>query len=75
MNVKITQSETERHDATGTYLKLTLKNLQNQVPEFDWKLYLNTLLKIKMSDQELIVSYAMSYFTQLGQLFKKTDRR
>lgn len=73
--MKITQSETDRHDTTGTYLKLTLKDLQKQVPEFDWILYLRTILQIKMSDQEHVVSYAMSYFEQLGHLFKKTDRR
>lgn len=30
---------------------------------------------MKLSDQEPVVSYAMSYFTQLGDLLKKTDRR
>lgn len=73
--IKITQTETDRHDSTGTYLKLALNDLQKQVPEFDWQLYLRTILQIKMSDQEPIVSYAMSYFTQLGDLLKKTDRR
>jgi membrane metallo-endopeptidase-like protein 1 len=56
-------------------LKLALNDLQKQVPEFDWQLYLKTILQIKMSDKEPVVSYAMSYFTQLGDLLKKTDRR
>lgn len=71
----ITQTETDRHDTTGTYLKLPLKDLQKLVPEFDWQLYLKTILQIKLSDQEPVVSYAMSYFKQLGYLMKKTDRR
>lgn len=75
VDMQITQTETDRHDTTGTYLKLTLKDIQKQVPEFDWQLYLRTILQIKMSDQEPVVSYAMSYFTQLGHLLKKTDRR
>lgn len=74
-NLKITQTDTDRHDSTGTYLKLPLKDLQNQVPEFDWQLYFKTILQFKVSDQEPIVSYAMTYFTQLGQLLKITDRR
>lgn len=73
--IKITQTETDRHDYTGTYLKLALDDLQKQVPQFDWQLYLRTILQMQMSDQEPVVSYAMSYFTQLGDLLKKTDRR
>lgn len=73
--MKITQTETDRHDITSTYLKLALADLQKLIPEFNWELYLRTILQIKMSDQEPVVSYAMSYFTQLGHLLKKTDRR
>lgn len=52
-----------------------MKDLQKHIPEFDWQLYLKTILQIKLSDQEPVVSYAMSYFTQLGDLLKRTDRR
>lgn len=74
-NLKITQTETDRHDITSTYIKLSLSDLQKLIPEFNWELYFRTILEIKISDQELVVSYAMSYFTQLGHLLKKTDRR
>lgn len=73
--LKITQTETDRHDITSTYLKLSLSDLQKLIPEFNWELYFRTILQIKISDQEPVVSYAMSYFTQLGHLLKKTDRR
>lgn len=74
-NFKLTQTDTDRHDSTGTYLKLPLKDLKNQVPEFDWQLYFKTILEFKVSDKEPIVSYAMAYFTQMGQLLNNTDRR
>lgn len=73
--MKITQTETDRHDTTGTYLKLELSELQKLIPEFDLQLYLKTILQMNMSEQEPVVSYAMSYFTQLNNLLKKTDRR
>ncbi|VVC33209.1 Hypothetical protein CINCED_3A017909 [Cinara cedri] len=71
----ITQTDTDRHDTSETYLKLSLNDLQNQVPEFNWTLYFNTILQFKVSDQEPIVSYAMNYFIELGQLLNNTDRR
>lgn len=74
-NLKLTQTDTDRHDSTGTYSKLLLKDLQYQVPEFDWQLYFKTILEFKVSDKEPIVSYAMAYFTQMGQLLYNTDRR
>lgn len=74
-NMQITQTETDRHDTSGTYLKLTIESLQLEIPEFDWQLYLRTILQIKLPEEELVVSYAMSYFTQLGHLLKKTDKR
>ncbi|XP_050420480.1 neprilysin-1-like isoform X2 [Adelges cooleyi] len=71
----VTSAETDQPTPGTTYWKLSLNELQNQVPDINWLLYFRNVLNFNIEGDELVVSYAMTYFTQLGLLMKKTDRR
>lgn len=71
-----TLPEADRHDTSVIYRKLTLRELQNQVPQFKWRIYLEKFLgKLKVSEDEPVVAYAMPYFIRMGRIIENTDRR
>lgn len=68
--------EADRHDTSAIYRKLTLPQLQKEVPEIDWREYLQeTVGDIKLKRDEPVVVYALPYLTSLGKILKNTDRR
>nr|CAG4640659.1 EOG090X01U4 [Eulimnadia texana] len=67
--------EADRHDAGAIYSKMSLRELEKTVPEFNWREYLQAFLKFPLDDQEPIVTYAMSYLKELGKILSNTDRR
>jgi neprilysin len=68
--------EVDRHDTSAIYRKITLAELQREVPELKWRKYLQaTLGAIPLNDNEILVSYAMPYLKQMGRILAETDRR
>lgn len=68
--------EVDRHDTSAIYRKLTLGELQKEVPQLDWREYLKvTLGDVNLTDDEALVSYAMPYLVQMGKIVAETDRR
>lgn len=68
--------EVERHDTSAIYRKLQLAELQREVPQIDWSVYLKqTLGDIQLDDNETLVCYAMPYLKQMGKIIEETDRR
>lgn len=68
--------EADRHDTSAIYRKLTLVELQREVPHLNWTEYLQTTLgNIELQPEESIVSYAMPYLVQMGKILTETDRR
>lgn len=59
------------------YNKVTLNELQNLVPQFNWKEYIQIAFgpEIPIADDEPIVIYAMPYIIELGKIIEDTDRR
>ncbi|ROT81033.1 Membrane metallo-endopeptidase-like 1 [Penaeus vannamei] len=70
-----TMPEADRHDTGSNYIKLTLAQLQQQVPEFNWTDYLSAFLKEKLTPQEPIVVYSMPYLKQLAKIMVTTEKR
>lgn len=69
-------AEVDRHDTSAIYRKLTLGELQKEVPQLNWREYLQvTLGDIELEDDEALVSYAMPYLIQMGRILAETDRR
>lgn len=68
--------EADRHDTSAIYRKLTLSELQKEVPEIDWREYLQeTVGDIRLKRDEPVVVYALPYLVSLGKILKTTDRR
>ncbi|KXJ83405.1 hypothetical protein RP20_CCG007116 [Aedes albopictus] len=68
--------EADRHDTSAIYTKITLQQLQNQVPQINWKEYLQTTLgSVQLEENEAIVSYAMPYLIEMGRILNVTDKR
>lgn len=68
--------EVDRHDTSAIYRKLTLRELQREVPQLNWREYLQvTLGDGELRDDEAIVSYAMPYLISMGQILAETDKR
>lgn len=67
--------EVDRHDTSAIYRKLTLGELQKEVPQLNWRQYLQVTLGDDLSDDEALVSYAMPYLVQMGRILAETDRR
>ncbi|XP_055597323.1 neprilysin-1-like isoform X2 [Uranotaenia lowii] len=68
--------EADRHDTSAIYKKITLQQLQNEVPQINWEEYLqSTLGNVKLEKNESIVSYAMPYLVEMGRILNETDKR
>lgn len=68
--------EVDRHDTSAIYRKLTLGELQREVPQLNWREYLQvTLGYSELSNDEALVSYATPYLIQMGKILAETDRR
>ncbi|XP_042900690.1 neprilysin-1 isoform X2 [Parasteatoda tepidariorum] len=67
--------EADRHDTGAIYNKMSLQELSEIVPEFDWVYYLNTFLPTKVDDQEPVVVYALPYLQEMGQIISQVNRR
>ncbi|XP_059475395.1 neprilysin-1-like [Neocloeon triangulifer] len=67
--------EADRHDTSNIYRKLTLKQLQIEVPQVNWLEYLNAFLHTKVKEDEPVVTYALPYFKEMGRILQDTDRR
>ena len=67
--------EADRHDTGAIYKKLTLRELKSLIPEFDWILYLNTLLPTPVFTDEEIVIYSIEYFQEMGKIIARHDSK
>ncbi|XP_012139304.2 neprilysin-1 [Megachile rotundata] len=67
--------EADRHDTSAIYRKLTLRELQREIPQLKWIEYLQEFISAPITDEEPIVAYAMPYFVQMGRIVQRTNRR
>ncbi|XP_061393727.1 neprilysin-1 [Musca vetustissima] len=75
--VNATLPEADRHDTSAIYRKITLPELQAEVPQLNWTLFLQTALgnNVQLRPDEQLVSYAMPYLIEMGKILVKTDTR
>ncbi|XP_058795705.1 neprilysin-1-like isoform X2 [Phymastichus coffea] len=67
--------EADRHDTSSIYRKLTLRELEREVPQLRWRAYLEKFLVSPITDVEPVVSYAMPYFIRMGHIIQRTPKR
>ncbi|XP_064087548.1 neprilysin-2-like isoform X3 [Macrobrachium nipponense] len=67
----------ERRNATKLYNKITIRELQEMVPEIEWLEYINTLLSpfFKVTADEPVVISNRELVKNLGKLVAKTPKR
>ena len=69
----ISIDEVERYDTGQWYTKLTVSDLIQAVPEYDWIRYLNTIGPGEFKPEDEVVCYAMPYLRQLSAVINQTD--
>lgn len=71
--------EQDRHDTSVIYKKMSLRELYILVPQLNWLEYFTTLFEfepsIKITENEKVVAYGLSYFRRMGKILARTDRR
>ncbi|XP_055711716.1 neprilysin-1 [Phlebotomus papatasi] len=69
--------EADRHDTSAIYRKLTLPELQEEVPQLQWREYIQATLgeDVQLMVDEPVVSYSMSYLVEMGRILAESDRR
>lgn len=69
--------EADRHDTSAIYKKLTLRQLQREVPQINWVEYVQAAVgpDIRIEGSEEIVCYALPYMLQMGRILEATDER
>lgn len=73
--LQISAPEARRQDNSEIYTKLTLAQLQEKIPQINWKEYLTNVFLTDVKPEEPIVFYSLSYFIELGKMLADTDRR
>ena len=73
--LQATMPEADRHDTGENYMKMTLAELERQVPEFKWTDYLSAFLDENLSKEEPIVVYSMPYLKRLAKIMVSSDTR
>ena len=69
----ISIDEVERYDTGQWYTKLTVQQLIQEVPGFDWMVYLNTIGPGEFKPEDEVVCYAMPYLRKLSAVINQTD--
>ncbi|XP_053981492.1 neprilysin-1-like [Hylaeus volcanicus] len=67
--------EADRHDTSAIYRKLTLRQLQREIPQIEWRVYLEEFIRVPITEEEPIVVYGMQYLLEMGRIVQTTDRR
>ena len=73
--IKASLPEADRHDTSAIYKQQTLASLEEDIPEFNWRLYLQTFVKTELPNDEPIVSYAYQYLKEMAFIVKATEPR
>lgn len=69
--------EADRHDTSAIYKKMTLKELQQLVPQINWIDYIQATVgpDIVIDENEEVVCYALPYLIEMGKILEETDER
>ncbi|XP_022104192.1 endothelin-converting enzyme 1-like isoform X2 [Acanthaster planci] len=57
------------------YKKLTVGDLQNSIPQFNWSRYFDAIVSPSFNDTELLGTYSLDYLKRLGTVLHETPTR
>ncbi|KAJ8320335.1 hypothetical protein KUTeg_001922 [Tegillarca granosa] len=67
--------QSDRHDTGSMYKKITIRQLKNKVPEFDWMTYFSSFIPFPLDENEPIVTFALDYLEDMAKIIHNTDKR
>ncbi|XP_046579512.1 neprilysin-1-like [Haliotis rubra] len=70
----VTKPQSERHDTGAIYEKMTLRELQQVTPTFDWVRYFNLFMPDEITEEEPVVVFAAEYLHDMFDTVMETDR-
>lgn len=70
---KITSAQEDRTNISILYQKMTLNNLQEEIPEIDWIRYLTIVQERVIDPEEKVIMFAKTYMKELVKLIDATD--
>nr|XP_037872944.1 neprilysin-4 isoform X2 [Bombyx mori] len=70
---KITSGPEDRKNVSELYRRMTLKKLEELVPQVEWRRYLCIVMNRTVHSGETVVLFALSYVRHLVQLIEETD--
>nr|XP_027200738.1 neprilysin-2-like isoform X2 [Dermatophagoides pteronyssinus] len=65
----------ERRNMSSLYNKMNIQQIQKLAPNIHWEKYFNSLLGIKITDNDDIIVNVPKFLTQLDQLLQTTDKK
>lgn len=70
---KITSSQEDRTNISVLYQKLTLNELQEEIPEIDWMRYLTIIQERVIEPDEKVIMFAKKYMQDLVKLIEASE--
>lgn len=70
---KITSAQEDRTNISVLYQKLTLNELQDEIPEIDWIRYLTIVQDRVIDPEEKVIMFAKTYMKDLVKLIDSTE--
>lgn len=70
---KITSAQEDRTNISVLYQKLTLNELQNEIPEIDWMRYLTIIQDRVIDPEEKVIMFAKTYMQNLVKLIDSSE--
>ncbi|CAH0579415.1 unnamed protein product [Chrysodeixis includens] len=70
---KITSAPEDRRNVSELYRRMSLKKLEDLVPEVKWRRYLCVVMNRTVQSDETVVLFALCYVRHLVQLIEDTD--
>eukprot|EP00106_Octopus_bimaculoides_P018549 XP_014785991.1 PREDICTED: neprilysin-2-like [Octopus bimaculoides] len=71
----ITNSIEDRVDIESLYTKISIAELNQMAPEFDWLKYFRSIISPDVQESEQLVTIAPNYLKNMSQLLSRTHKR
>ncbi|XP_029651468.1 neprilysin-1-like [Octopus sinensis] len=71
----ITNSIEDRVDMESLYTKISIAELNQMAPEFDWLKYFRSIISPDVQESEQLVTIAPNYLKNMSQLLSRTHKR
>uniref|UniRef100_A0A8L8KAX5 Peptidase_M13_N domain-containing protein n=1 Tax=Heligmosomoides polygyrus TaxID=6339 RepID=A0A8L8KAX5_HELPZ len=84
LSSEITMADEQRHDIAEMYTKMTLGQMKEQLPNFDWQLFFNQVFRhitdengtqVSFDEKAEVVVYGIEFLTRLDKLLPQFEKK